>query len=192
MKQEVKTMDDAQIVDLYWQRSDEAIRQTQLKYGRYCHKIAYNILASDQDAEECVNDTYLAAWHSMPSNRPPALAGYLGKITRNFALTRRTERARQKRGGGEVALALEELSECLAAPGAVERRVEERELTRCIDRFLYALPKTQRQIFVSRYWYMASIEEIAKAFGFSRSKVTSMLHRTRKKLQTALKKEDLI
>ena len=192
MKQEVKTMDDAQIVDLYWQRSDEAIRQTQLKYGRYCHTIAYNILASDRDAEECVNDTYLAAWNSMPDKRPSALAGYLGKITRNFALTRLTERTRQKRGGGETALVLEELSECLAAPDAVERQIEARELTQCLDRFLYTLPKTQRQVFLSRYWYMASIEEIAKSFGFSRSKVTSMLHRTRKKLQAALKKEDLI
>ena len=185
-------MEDAQIVDLYWQRSDEAIAQTQRKYGRYCYAVAVNVLTDALDAEECVNDTYMAAWNSMPDNRPAALPPYLGKITRNFALTRLGERRAIKRGGGESAVALDELAECLPGRENPERSAEERELSERIDRFLRTLPDTERLVFVSRYWYLTPVNEIAGRFGFTRAKTAAMLHRTRKKLRTTLTKEGYI
>ena len=185
-------MEDAQIVELYWQRSDTAIEETAAKFGRYCLKIAANVLADRLDAEECVNDTWLAAWNSMPDNRPAALAPYLGKITRNFALDRLAQRRRQKRGGGAADLALSELEECLAGQGSPERAVEDREIAECIDAFLRTLPRMERAVFVARYWYMAPTEEIARRFDFTPGKVSGMLFRTRKKLRKALIKEGLI
>lgn len=185
-------MEDAQIVDLYWQRSDAAVAETERKYGRYCRAIARNILDSDPDAEEMVNDTWLAAWNSMPVNRPERLGAYLGKITRNFSLSRALEQSRQKRGGGEPVLALEELAECVAGPDSPERAAENAELAAFLDRFLRGLPETERRVFLGRYWYLTPVEEIARRFGFSRSKTASMLFRTRKKLRQALRKEEIL
>ena len=108
-------MDDSKIVDLYWARSDSAIAETAKKFGAYCRTIAYNVLQNPEDSDECVNDTYMRAWNSMPDKRPSALAPYLGRITRNLALSRVTDKNRLKRGGGEVALALDELDECIAS-----------------------------------------------------------------------------
>ena len=185
-------MEDAQIVELYWQRSETAIAETATKFGRYCLKVAANILADPLDAEECVNDTWLAAWNSMPDNRPAALAPYLGKITRNFALSRLSQRKRQKRGGGEADVALSELEDCLAGRGSPDESVEVREITECVDAFLRTLPAVERQVFVARYWYMASGAEIAESFAISPGKAASMLFRTRKKLRAVLKKEGLL
>lgn len=185
-------MEDAKIVALYWARSDAAIAETAKKFGPYCRTIAYNVLENTQDSEECVNDTYMRAWNSMPDNRPSALAPYLGRITRNLALSRVIEKNRLKRGGGEVAVALDELDECTASSYSLEREVENRELAAAIDRFLAVLPRTERAVFVSRYWFLASVGELSKKFGFSESKTTSMLHRTRVKLRNFLTKEGLV
>ena len=147
-------MDDSKIVDLYWARSDSAIAETAKKFGAYCRTIAYNVLQNPEDSDECVNDTYMRAWNSMPDKRPSALAPYLGRITRNLALSRVIDKNRLKRGGGEVALALDELDECTASAYSLEREVENRELAAALNRFLAQLPETERALFVSRYWFL--------------------------------------
>lgn len=184
-------MEDAAIVDLYWARSDQAISETEHKYGKYCHSIAYNICGAREDAEEVVNDTWLSAWNQMPDKRPTALSAFLGCITRNFALNLLKARNRHKRGGGEGALALEELSDCVPDGTDVERSVEERELERAVGRFVAGLPLRERTVFVLRYWRLAPVEEIAERLGFSQSKTKSMLFRTRKKLRAYLREEGL-
>ena len=184
-------MEDWQIVELYWQRQSTAISETAAKYGAYCRTVAYNILSSAEDAEECVNDTYMSAWNAMPDKRPERLAPFLGKITRNHALSRMRGRARQKRGGGELVLALEELDQCIPSRSDVEREVEQRELAAALSSFIEGLPQPDRQVFVSRYWYLAPVDEIAEKFGFSRSKTASMLFRCRNRMQKFLVQEGL-
>ena len=182
-------MNDKSIVDLYFSRDEEAITQTDKKYGRYCYSIAYNILMSREDAEESVSDTYMTAWRAIPPRRPAVLATFLGKITRNLAIDRWRERAATKRGGGEVTLALEELEDCVAGLQNVEMEYERKELIRAYVKFLDALPITERRVFLCRYWYVDSVEAIAEKFGFSQSKVKTMLYRTRKKLHKTLLEE---
>ena len=184
-------MEDREIVDLYWQRSEEAVPRTAAKFGGYCRTIAYNILSDVQDAEECVNDTWLKAWNSMPKNRPTVLAPYLGKLTRWISLTRLRERNSLKRGGGETALALDELAEAIPAGNDTERELEIKELSAAVRDFLETLDETESQVFLSRYWYMAPVNEIAEKFGFTQSKTASMLHRTRAKLLKYLTEEGL-
>ncbi|MBR2581889.1 MAG: RNA polymerase sigma factor [Oscillospiraceae bacterium] len=185
-------MEDREIVDLYWQRSDRAISETDIKYGRYCHSIAYHICGAREDAEECVNDTYLRAWNRMPSERPSALGAFLGRITRNLALDCIKARNTIKRGGGQTALVLDELEECIPGGTSPERALEEKELESSIGRFVAALPKMERTVFVLRYFYLAPIDEIAQRLSFSSGKVKSMLFRSRKKLRERLEKEGLI
>lgn len=182
-------MEDNQIIDLYWERSEDAISVTAAKYGRYCFRIANNILSNREDSEESVNDTYLAAWNIMPSKRPQILATFLGKITRNISLDRWKMRTAKKRGGGEVPLLLDELEECVSGTESIEDEYLRKELVRRISRFLESLPETDRKVFMLRYWYMDSIEDIAERYAFSESKVASMLHRTRGKLRKILEKE---
>ena len=185
-------MDDSEIIALYFQRSEEAITQTASKYGKYYYQIAYHILSSREDSEESVNDTYLAAWKTMPPRRPTILSAFLGKLTRYISLDRWKKRSAQKRGGGQVALSLEKLEECISGGSNPEKEVDRKELLRYLNRFLDALPETQRKVFVCRYWYLESIPEIAARFGFSESKVTAMLHRLREKLRTRLQLEGLL
>ena len=182
-------MEDRKIVDLYWQRDENAIPETAAKFGGYCRTIAYNILADAEDAEECLNDTWLRAWNTMPTNRPSRLAPYLGKLSRWISLTRLREKTSLKRGGGETELVLDELAEAVDSGADVEKAVELKELNAALRRFLKNLGETERQVFLARYWFIASIAEIAEKFGFSESKVNSMLHRTRKKLRKALETE---
>ena len=184
-------MEDRKIVDLYWQRDENAIPETAAKFGGYCRTIAYNILSDAEDAEECLNDTWLRAWNTMPTNRPSRLAPYLGKLSRWISLTRLREKTSLKRGGGETELVLDELAEAVDSGADVEKAVELKELNAALRRFLKNLGETERQVFLARYWFIASIAEIAEKFGFSESKVTSMLHRTRKKLLGYLKEEGL-
>ena len=184
-------MEDTKIVELYWQRSEDAIPETAAKFGPYCHTIAYNILSDTQDTEECVNDTWLGAWNSMPSNRPKVLAPYLAKLTRWLSLTRLREQNALRRGGGETALVLDELSEVVSDGTDLEKRVEFKELSAALKRFLYGLDETEAQVFLARCWYMAPVKEIAAKYGFTPGKVSTMLHRTRKKLQDYLKEEGL-
>ncbi len=184
-------MEDAAIVDLYWQRSDDAVPVTICKYGGYCRAIATNILSNPEDAEECVNDTWLKAWNSMPDNRPTLLGAYLGKLTRWLSLSRLRERGRLKRGGGETSLALDELAEVVSDGSDIQRELEIRELNAAVRVFLKSLEETEREVFLSRYWFLLPVKEIAARFGFSPNKISTMLHRTRRKLQTYLKEEGL-
>ena len=182
-------MDDKSIIDLYFSRNQDAITQTDKKYGRYCYSIAYNILTNKQDAEESVSDTYMTAWSTIPPRRPSVLSTFLGKITRHIAIDRWRERSASKRGGGEVTLALEELEECIAGHQNLEMEFERKELLRAYVKFLDTLPVTERRVFLCRYWYVESIETIADKFGFSQSKVKTMLHRTRVNLRKQFAKE---
>ncbi|MBQ9041625.1 MAG: RNA polymerase sigma factor [Eggerthellaceae bacterium] len=182
-------MEDAAIVDLYWQREEHAIAETKTKYGAYCHAIARRILNNGQDAEECVNDTYLGAWNAMPPHRPTSLSTFLGKITRNLSLKRWRAYSAAKRGSGEVALSLDELEECVAQTSDVGERLEAEELARKIDTFLGDLAENDRRIFVCRYWHFDAVADIAQRFGFSASKVKMSLKRTRDKLAIYLEQE---
>ena len=184
-------MDDTAILDLYWTRSENAISETASKYGAYCYTIAHNILSSREDSQECVNDTYLAAWNTMPPQRPAHLSAFLGKMTRYISLDRWKQRSRLKRGGGEVALCLEELAEVVSGSESLENDLIRRETLAAVNRFLGILPEAERQIFLRRYWYAEPIGDIAARFGFTESKVTSMLHRTRTKLKKQLAKEEI-
>ena len=159
-------MEDSKIVDLYWRRSEEAIPETARKFGGYCRTIAYNILSDEQDAEECVNDTWFKAWNSMPTHRPALLAPYLAKLTRWLSLSRLRERNALRRGGGETPLVLDELSEVIP-------------------------DDTEAQIFLARCWYMTGVKEIAEKYGITPGNVSTTLHRTRRKLQKFLKEEGL-
>lgn len=183
---------DGEIVELYWQRDEEAISQTDIKYGGYCRHISNNILGNVNDSEECVNDCYLKAWNAMPTERPQYLPAFLGKIVRNLSISRLRHRTADKRGGGEYALCLEELRDCAGKAQEPEKELELRELTEHIDAFLANLKELERDIFVSRYWYMAPVNEIAEKAGYSYSKTASMLRRTRLKLGIYLRKEGLL
>ena len=184
-------MEDKAILDLYFARDELAIAETDRKYGGYCYSVANRILNSKEDSEESVNDTYLTAWNTMPPRRPQMLAAFLGKMTRYISLDRWKKRTAAKRGGGQVPLVLDELEECVAGEGSVEEEYLRKELVTQINRFLEDLPETERKVFMCRYWYMDTIEDIADRFDFTESKVASMLHRTRKKLAKMLEEEGL-
>lgn len=184
-------MDDQKLIELYWQRSENAIAETAKKYGNYCYRVAYNILANNEDSEECVNDTYQKAWDSIPPQRPQILRAFLGKITRNLSLNCYDKRMAEKRGAGQVALALEELSECLPSTNHVEKVIDDMAFAQLLNSFLAALPADTRKIFMRRYWYLDSIQEIAAAFSISESKVKTTLFRTRNKLKLCLEKEGI-
>ena len=182
-------MEDNRIVDLYWQRNERAISETAAKYGKYLHSISFQILQNAEDAEECVNDSYNDAWQSMPPHRPSILSTFLGKITHRISIDLWRKYSAEKRGGGEVALALDELEGCVSGSGDVEAEVERIELQTKLNNFLFALPQIDRQVFMCRYWYMDSISDISKQFTYSESKIKSMLYRTRNKLRAMLEKE---
>lgn len=185
-------MEDSAIVDMYWARDEGAIRETDIKYGRFCYSAAFRILAGREDAQESVNDTYMAAWQSMPPQRPSALGAYLGRIVRNISLNRLRRRSSEKRGGGEAALCIDELADCVASPSRVEDAVETAELASAVNRFLAALGDTERDIFVCRYFFAASYSEIAGRFGFSEGRVRTRISRTRGKLRKFLEAEGCI
>ena len=182
-------MTDQQIVLLYWNRDEQAIRATREKYGAFCRCIAMNILADPLDAEECENDTYHALWNAIPPHRPDPLTPYIGRITRNLSLKRLRQNCAQKRGGGKADLSLDELLVCIPDGRDISDRLEARELGQIIDKFLRSLPPLQRHIFVCRYWYCDSVEQISQQFGLGQSRVKMTLHRTRSKLKQALEKE---
>lgn len=185
-------MDDNAIIDLYWNRSENAISETSSKYGGYCYAIAYNILSNREDSEESVNDTYLAAWNTMPPRRPSVLAAFLGKLTRYISLDLWKKRSRLKRGGGETELCLEELNGCISGAESIENEVIRKETLTRVNKFLDALPEMERKVFLCRYWYLDPVADIARRFGFSESKTASMLRRTRLKLNQQLAKEGLL
>ena len=184
-------MDDSQIVSLYWQRNEEAIDRTEKKYGQYLTTIAYNILSDREDSRESVNDTYLAAWDSMPPHKPDILSSYLGKITRNLALSRYRERLAYKRGGGEASLALEELNDCVPSRFSVEDEAAARELGRRLNAFVATLGQEERDVFISRYWFGAPIALICERTGSKSGRIKSLLHRTRRRLLDYLEEDAL-
>jgi RNA polymerase sigma-70 factor (ECF subfamily) len=179
-------MDDLKIVQLYWDRDEQAIPATADKYGRYCTAIAKNILGSNEDAEECVNDTYLNAWNSMPPHRPSVLSTFLGKITRNLSFNRYKHNTADKRGGGETTAVLDELLEIVSDTDSVEQEINRKELVKAIDTFLGTLSADKRGIFICRYWYFESISTIASSFGMTENNVSVNLNRTRLKLHNYL------
>ena len=185
-------MEDSRILALYFARSEAAIQETDRKYGSYCYKIAYNILTNREDSEESVNDTYLSAWNSIPPRKPAKLSTYLGRLTRNISIDRWRGTNAKKRGGGEIILALDELNECVSGqPSAEETMIQKEAVATSLNRFLASLSEEERAVFLCRYWYVNSMEEIARKTGFSIGKIKSMLHRTRKRLSAILQEEDL-
>ncbi len=185
-------MDDRELVELYWQRNERAISETETRYGAYCRAIARGVLGNDADAEECCNDVWAAAWNAMPPHRPNDLRAFLARITRNLALKRLRALTAEKRGGGETALALEELEEIIPAGTTLDEEIEARELARKLDEFLGTLGVTERRVFLCRYWYFDDLRDIASRFGMGESRVKMMCKRTRDKLRLFLRKEDLL
>ena len=181
-------MEDQQIIALYFQRQEQAIQETDRKYGRLCHGIAVNVLSDRQDSEECVNDTYLGLWNAIPPQKPERFSAFVARVTRNLALKRFDHVNAQKRNPVAVR-SLEELGECVSGRESVETEVEARRLKELLDAFLWAQDEERRNIFLLRYWYFESIDGICRRTGYSRSKIKSMLFHTRKKLRAYLEKE---
>lgn len=179
-------MEDLHIIELYWQRNESAIKESHAKYGVYCSTIANNILHSLEDTEECVNDTWLRAWNKMPPEKPNRLSVFFGKITRNLAIDKYRKDRTQKYGGGQIALCLDELEECIGEEHLIEDRIAFQEL---IYKFLNDLPEKNRDIFLLRYWYMMSIAEISSRNHISEGSVRMILQRVRDKLKKYLEKE---
>lgn len=184
-------MEDLQIIQLFWERSEQAISETATKYGVFLWRIARNILGSHDDADECVNDTYLRAWNAIPPSRPSVLRAWLGRITRNLSLDRWNQSRAQKRGGSAVDVLLGELSECVPSPHRTEQHLEDQALADALSAFLRTLPRENRVIFLRRYWYGDRLEVIAAGMDCSAGKVKSSLFRTRKKLLAYLEKEGI-
>ena len=182
-------MDDKQIVALYWERSEDAIAQTEKKYGRYCHYIARNILYSDQDAEECVNDTYQKAWETMPPKKPELLSAYLGKLTRHIAINRYIHDHADKRSPG-MQVILDEAEEFIPDPADSDVS-DEIHLRDAINFFVASLTQEVRVVFVRRYWYMSSVKDIAKDYGMTESNVKVTLMRTRNRFKEYLEREGI-
>lgn len=185
-------MRDEEIITLYFDRNEQAIRESMDAYGNYCGKIAHNILKNREDAEEAVADTWLRAWHAIPPTRPNSLRIFLGRITRNLSLSLWRGKTAESRGGGEIDLALDELSECIGDDSNPELLVQTRELGQCISDFLHSESDNNRVIFLRRYYYLESSKEIALRLGTSDSNVRMILSRTRKRLKDHLKKEGYI
>jgi len=185
-------MDDDKIISLYWQRDEEAIAETQKKYGRFCYSIAYGLLKSKEDAEECENDTYLDAWNAIPPQKPKPLSTFLAMITRRRALDYWRGRHAQKRESQMHVVSFEELEECIPVGQRLDERIHVQELAKALSVFLRGLSEVECNVFLRRYWYFDTIRVIAARYGFSESRVKMMLTRTRKKLRNYLQKEGYI
>ncbi|MBR4702858.1 MAG: sigma-70 family RNA polymerase sigma factor [Oscillospiraceae bacterium] len=184
-------MEDSAIIELYWQRSEQAIAETQTKYGAFCYSVALNLLRIPEDAEECVSDTYHAAWNAMPPQRPEKLRAWLGRVTRNLSLSLWNRNHRAKRSGGIPEL-LDELEDCLPAPETAETALEARELARAIDAWLSSLRREDRVLFLGRYWNGLSIQELAFRRGMKPEKLSLRLFRLRQSLRGFLEKEGYV
>ena len=182
-------MDDEKIIALYWERNENAITETRKKYGRYCRAIAYHLLGNAEDAEECENDTYFAAWQSIPPAKPVAFSVFLGAITRRLSLDRWRRLYADKRGGGVASVSLCELEECIPSGKSIDDAIEEKALSAAISDFLRKMPQAEASVFIRRYWYFDSVSDIAKRYGFGESKVKMLLKRTRDQLLVYLEKE---
>jgi len=183
---------DTEIMELYWERDERAITETQNSYGRYCYSIAYNILHNREDSDECVNDTWLRAWNAMPPQKPNHLQLFLGTITRNLSFDVWKRKKAAKRGNGELELALDELMECVPAGKSTEELVEAAELSRLINVFVKSLPERECNVFLRRYWYVEDCGEIAKRYDMKVNTVKTTLFRVRRKLQEYLQQQGMM
>lgn len=183
-------MDDRQIIELYWSRDEQAIAETDRKYGAYCRAIAMNLLGEHRDTEECVSDAYHQAWRSIPPQRPVSLRAWLGRVVRNFSLNRWKRDRAMKRGGGMECL-LGELEECVPSPQTVERRLESEQLGAVISAWLRELPREDRVLFLRRYWYGEALKELARERGESAGRLAQRMYRLRAELRRALEKEGI-
>lgn len=182
-------MEDEKIIALYFDRNEDAIRESDGKYGGYCRTVSFNILQNHEDSEECVNDTWVRAWNAIPPEIPRILRAYFARITRNLSINRIERDTAKKRGGNETMLALDELEECIPANRTVEEEVEADYLKELIDGFLKKLPSKQRVVFMKRYFYVLSVADIAKELSLSESNVKAILFRARNRLREYLSKE---
>lgn len=186
-------MDDNKIIDLFWDRNETAIEEISAVYGRYCRKIAFNILASEEDVEECLNDTWLGAWNSIPPARPDCLSAFLGKITRNLAISRYRAGHAIKRTGDRLSESIDELGEITGlSSDNVEEAVDKKALETAINKYLDTCTQKQRRLFVRRYFYMDSVAEIADLYGLGQSDVKVTLLRMRRSLKKMLEEEGLM
>ncbi len=182
-------MEDSKIIELYWERDESAIEETSKKYGAYCFSIANSILENTSDSEECVNDVYMKAWTTIPPQKPTLFDAFLAAITRNLSLDRYRRRSAEKRGGGNVELALDELRETLKLRDESDKIVEAIFLGELLNRFLREIKPEAKTVFIRRYWMFSSTSAIAMDMGIGESKVKMILSRTRKKLSEFLEKE---
>lgn len=183
-------MRDEEIINLYWERQEKAIYETDKKYGRYCNTISFNILQNSEEAKECVNDTYLKTWNSIPPQKPNILKAYLGRIARNLAINQ-YERKKAKRRDYTLEIALEELNECISSNNNVEKELNYKELVKALNNFLSELSQDKRKIFLERYWYLYSIKEISSNNKISESNAKIILLRLRNQLKNYLKEGGL-
>lgn len=183
-------MEDSAIIALYFERNENAIRETNKKYGAFCLKVAFNILSVNEDAEECVNDTYMKVWSLIPPERPKNFMAWLGKIVRNTALNIYTKLHSQKRFSG-MELMLDELSECIPSTISLEKQFEDKEITTVINAWLKSVSEEERYLFVRRYWYGSSVNELAKQQKVSPHTMTQRLYRIRAKLNNYFEKEGM-
>lgn len=184
-------MEDGKIIDLYWARSQQAIAASEEKYGPYCHTIARRILDREEDAEECVNDTWLRAWNAMPPQRPGILSAFFGKLTRNLSLDRWRRDKAAKRGGSQVEIALHELEDCLPDRRSPDENLEAGETAALISAFLRRQSETDRALFVRRYFHLEPLDSLTRRFGMSMGQVKSKLHRMRGRLKLELEREGI-
>ena len=185
----MNAIDDDKIIKLFWERSEDAIRETEAKYGRYMMSVASNILTDEQDRRECISDALLAAWNAIPPARPPALKLYLAKITRNLAVSKWRKLSAEKRGYGQVAEVFDELAELPDGKDTAQEVADSMALAQALSSFLRSSGRVQRTVFIKRYWLFMPIREIARSTGLSESNVKVMLHRLRSELRKYLLKE---
>ncbi len=185
-------MEDEKIISLYFERNENAIRETDRKYGAYCFSIAHGILKNISDSEECLNDAYMKTWQSIPPERPLKLKFFLAKITRNLSLDAYKKRNAEKRGGGEGELVFSELAECMPSEENIETALSAKKLSECLSVFLEMLPQRERCVFLRRYFYLESTKDIAKKYAMREHNVYVILSRTRVKLKALLEKEGIL
>ena len=184
-------MEDQEIIARFFARDEDGLTAARARYEPYCAAVARSLLNDPRDQEECLSDTWLRAWNAIPPQRPRSLGAFLAKITRNLAINRLRDGNAQRRGGGQVPLALEELRECVSPEGSPEGELDRQAAEEALNRFLDGLPPLQREVFLRRYWYLDSIEDIARRTGWSKSRVTTTLHRLRVRLRAHLIQEGI-